>query len=92
MSFKNEQIKNINRYTEEYYSVLQTKVILSLLTIWIKLELLSEISQRERQILHGITSKWNLKMGKHFELRNREEKNVFQGLWARGNREILAKG
>ena len=51
-----------------------------MLTIWIKLELLSEISQRERQILHGITSKWNLKMGKHFELRNREEKNVFQGL------------
>ena len=61
-------------HTEEYHSALKTKEILSFLTIWINLEgvMLSEISQTERQILHGIIYMWNLKKGKHFEFRNRE--------------------
>ena len=47
----------------EYYSTLENKKILSFVTTWMKLEgiMLSEISQKERQLLHGTTNKWNIK-------------------------------
>ena len=49
-----------------YYSTMRKKEILPLVTTWMDLEgiMLSEISQRERQILHGIIYMWNLEKKK----------------------------
>ena len=44
-------------YTMEYFSVTEKKEILQFATTWMDLEviMLSEISERERQILYDIT-------------------------------------
>ena len=49
-------------YTMEYYSAIKKNEILPFTTTWMNLEgtILSEISQRERQILYDITFLWNL--------------------------------
>ena len=58
----------------EYYSTTEKKEILPLATTWMKLKgiLLSNVSQRERQIMYGITSVWNLKENKSQFHRNGE--------------------
>ena len=61
----------------EYYSAMRKKEILPFLTTWMDLEGIKP--DRERQILHGIVSMWNLKKG-------------CQGLEDRVNRERLVKG
>ena len=50
-------------YTLEYYSAIKKNEILPFAATWMDLEgiMLSEISQRERQILYDITYMWNLK-------------------------------
>ena len=50
-------------YTMEYYSAIKKNEIMPLAATWMDLEIviLSEVSQRERQIPHGITYMWNLK-------------------------------
>ena len=49
-------------HTMEYYSAIKKNEILPFTTTWMNLEgtILSEISQRERQILYDITFLWNL--------------------------------
>ena len=47
----------------EYYSTIKNKEILPLVTTWMELKgiMLSEITDRERQIPYILTYKWNLK-------------------------------
>ena len=50
-------------YTMEYYSAIKRRKLLSLVTIWMNIEgiMLSEMSDRERQIPYDLTDLWNLK-------------------------------
>ena len=50
-------------HTVEYYSAIKKNEILPYAAAWMDLEgiMLSEISDRERQILYDITYMWNLK-------------------------------
>ena len=50
-------------YTMKHYSAIKKNGILPFAATWMDLEgiLLSEISQRERQILYDIAYMWNLK-------------------------------
>ena len=52
-------------YTMEYYSAITKKEIMPFTVTWMQLEIiiLSEISQKERQISYDITYMWNLKYG-----------------------------
>ena len=47
----------------EYYSAIKKSEIMPFATTWMDMEgiMLSEINQRERQILYDITYMWNLK-------------------------------
>ena len=51
------------KYTMEYYSAIKRRKLLSLVTIWMNIEgiMLSEMSDRERQIPYDLTDLWNLK-------------------------------
>ena len=53
--------KDVNSRTQEYYSAMRKKEILTFATTWMDLEgiRLSEI--RERQTLSGLTYMWKLK-------------------------------
>lgn len=53
----------IHIYTLEYYSPMRRKKILSLATAGMDLDdiMLSDMSGRERQMLHNIIYMWNLK-------------------------------
>ena len=57
-----EWIKMWYIYSIEYYSAITKNEILSFVTTWIDLEgiMLSEISQRQRQILYVITYMWDV--------------------------------
>ena len=50
-------------YTMEYYSAIKKNEIISFAATWMDLEIiiLSEVSQRERQISYEIAYVWNLK-------------------------------
>ena len=50
-------------YTKEYYLDIKKNEILPFAVTWMNLEniMLSEMSERERCILHDITYMWNLK-------------------------------
>ena len=50
-------------HTMDYYSAIKKNEILPFAAIWMDLEgiMLSEISQRERQVSYNITYMWNLK-------------------------------
>ena len=60
-------------YTMEYNSAMRKRDILPFMTIWMDLEgiMLSEMSDRERQILIDITHTWNLKKAKHPKAKSR---------------------
>ena len=51
-----------NIYTIEYYSVIKNKELLPFVTTWMDLEgiMLSEMSDRDRQVLYDLTYMWNL--------------------------------
>ena len=53
----------IHIHTVEYYSIIKKNEILPFADTWMDLEniMLSGLSDRERQILYGITYMWNLK-------------------------------
>ena len=51
-------------YTTDYYSAFKKKEILPFVTTWMKHHTKWTKSDRERQILHGITYKWNPKKKK----------------------------
>ena len=50
-------------HTMEYYSAIKRNKIMSFAATWMELEIniLSEVSQKEKQIPHDITYMWNLK-------------------------------
>ena len=54
-------------YTMEYYSAIKRNKIMSFAATWMELEIniLSEVSQKEKQIPHDITYMWNLKYDTH---------------------------
>ena len=62
MSIKDEWIKKMYIYTMEYYSAIKNEII-PFATTWMDLDIiiLSDMSDRERQILYDITYMWNLK-------------------------------
>ena len=50
-------------FTMEYYSAIKKNEILPFATTWLDLEIiiLSEVSQKKRQLSYAITYMWNLK-------------------------------
>ena len=61
-------------HTVKYYSAIEKNRILPFATTWMNLEgiMLSELSQTERQILHGITYMWNPKVQQTSEYNKKE--------------------
>ena len=51
----------------EYYSAIKENEIMPFAATWIDIEIIiwSEISQKERHVLHDITYMWNLKYGRN---------------------------
>ena len=62
MSVIDEWIKQLwDIYTMEYYSAIKKKKVLLFVTLWMDLEnMLSEISQSEKDKYHMISLMWNL--------------------------------
>jgi len=58
----------------KYYSAIEKNRILPFAATWMNLEgiMLSELSQTERQILHGITYMWNPKIQQTSEYNKKE--------------------
>ena len=52
-------------YTIEYYSAIKKDEIMPFAAMWMQLEILilSEVSQKEKDIPYDITYMWNLKYG-----------------------------
>ena len=67
----------------QYYSAIKKKKIILSVATWIQLEIiiLSEGSQRERQILYDITHMWNLKYGTNEPVRKQK--------WMQGHKTNL---
>ena len=66
------------------------KEIPPLALTWLKREVMiqSEVRQRQRQILYGLTYTWNLKQSKLIEA----ESSRVARAWGRGNGQIQVKG
>ena len=64
----------------KYYSALKKNEILTFTTKWMDLEgiMLSEMSERERQILYDITYTWNLKYSKLMNITKKKQTHRYR--------------